>query len=186
MTGLRGAAIAVSAAITTAGLAACSSAASDAGSQPESSAASATNAAGRPSPLPTTSAPQPAPACGAGLQAGTGGVVQLFCDGTATLVLDAGATHRTLHGGSCVVAQGQLAVNAGAVVGPGYPAGRAKPDFVGILVEPRTVTVDAFTLTLDGRGGAVQSAQATLSGTSHLRATGSLPGVGPVAVDVDC
>lgn len=125
--------------------------------------------------------------CGSGVHAGSGGVVQVFCDGTATVRVTVGSAGRTLHGGTCAVSQGQLAVNVGAIVGVDYPPEKAKPDFVGILVEPRSSSVDAFTVFVGGDGGVVQDAKAMLSdGDRHLVLTGTVTPVGDVRVEVVC
>lgn len=153
-------------------------------------AGSPATSASRSSAAPTTApktAPAPAGGCGSGARAGSGGVVQVFCDGTATVRVTLGSSAHTLHGGTCAVSEGQLAVNVGAIVGVDYPVEKAKPDFVGILVEPRSSTVDAFTVFVGGDGGVVQGAKATLSdGDRHLVLTGTVTPLGDVRAEVVC
>lgn len=70
---------------------------------------------------------------------------------TATL----GSTTKTLTGGSCDQLAGMFEINAGtAIDSSAWPAGTAKPDYVGVIVDPATGKPSVLTARLDGVLGA--------------------------------
>ena len=132
------------------------------------SSTTAGNSAGSTS-LPATIASSPTTAavaggCGGGAQAGQGGILQLFCGGTGDAKITLGPASKELKGGTCVEQAGQFAINFGAVAGPDYPAGQAKPDYLGALVDNSTGALNAFTVSIDGTSsGVITNRTATVS-----------------------
>ncbi|MCU1344603.1 MAG: hypothetical protein JWL70_869 [Acidimicrobiia bacterium] len=100
-------------------------------------AGSATAQTAQDSPAPsstavTVPAPPSTTAC-TDRKAGKDGVTKLFCDGSASLDISAGARVATLQGGSCSESKGVITVNAGVAVGTGW-AGSSVPDYVSVDV----------------------------------------------------
>lgn len=122
------------------------------------------------------------------LTAGREGVIRTFCSGSATVSVTIGPTAKTFTGGTCDDSTGELAVNVGVVVGPDFPPGRAKPDYVGALIDVKSSHSSAFTARIDGMGGVVTDVRTTVSADRRsVRLRGPLPGTKDVAtVDVYC
>lgn len=102
----------------------------------------------------TGSTPTPGAATGCGTE-GQPGVLHVFCSGTATVTATLGSTTKTLTGGSCDQQAGMFEINAGtAIDSVAWPAGTAKPDYVGVIVDPATGKPTVLTARLDGVSGA--------------------------------
>ena len=68
----------------------------------------------------------------AGLTAGKGGVIRLWCDGTAKVTFDVGGTKGEIDGGTCSTEGGYFSLNAGVNIGPDFTG--KKPDYAGFLM----------------------------------------------------
>lgn len=102
----------------------------------------------------TGSMPSTGGAAGCGT-VGQPGVLHTFCDGTATVTATLGGTTKTLTGGSCDQLAGMFEINAGtAIDSSAWPAGTAKPDYVGVIVDPATGKPSVLTARLGGVLGA--------------------------------
>lgn len=153
-----------------------------------SKGASAPTASGGKATQTSETSASVASACG-DYKAGQGGIIQVFCGGPATAKVTMGTTTRDLTGGSCGEQAGGFGIDFGAVAGPAYPSGKAKPDYLGATIDDRSGAVIAFTINLNGTSnGLITNGTATISAdkkTATLTGT-QLQGGEAVRVDVSC
>jgi hypothetical protein len=115
----------------------------------------------KPPPAPTGTAPAAAgPVTCDGYTKGSGGVINVFCGGSAKADGTIGQTPFELHGGSCVHNITFMSVNVGVLVGPDF-AGDL-PDYFGIVLKPQPGPFDSASATIDAVG---DPHALTLSGT---------------------
>lgn len=126
--------------------------------------------------------------CGS-VQAGQGGIIQVFCNGPGDAKITMGSASKELTGGSCTEQSGQFAINFGAVAGPDFPAGQTKPDYLGALVEDGSGTLNAFTVIINGTSsGVIVNRTATVSADKKSATLKGqrLSDSAPVTVTVTC
>lgn len=98
------------------------------------------------------------------------------------------AASKEISGGTCSQQSDQLALNFGVVAGPDFPAGSAKPDYVGALVPNGSSSPQAFTVRVDGSGGNVVSSTVSVSADKKTVSLGGklLTTGDPVSVVITC
>jgi len=123
--------------------------------------------------------------CGA-FTRGSPGVLNAFCDGTATVTVTVAGEQHILRGGSCSISMTLFTLNAGALLSPSDT--RPPPDYVGLVssVQDGPFTNAVLSASLGGRSyllpqntGAVSAAggtfagMATVEGGEPVQVTGS-------------
>lgn len=149
--------------------------ASSAGGGPDSGASSTSGASGA--------------ACSHGLRPGTNGVVDIACDGPATVRITAGSVSASIAGGTCRRADTTWTVTAGVITQYGVYHGPP----VDVVSVAATVGKDAsIQAELGGKMVLVDSARFTLSAggkSAHVAGTSNRNADianAPVTVDVTC
>lgn len=106
---------------------------------------------------------------------GAPGVLNAFCDGTATVTVTVADAQYVLRGGSCSISRTLYTLNAGALLSPSDT--RTPPDYVGMVsqVQDGPFTNAVLSANLGGRSyvlgqntGEVSAAGGTFAGTATV------------------
>jgi hypothetical protein len=117
--------------------------------------------------------------CGS-FEAGKGGVVRTFCDGSASIKITLGGTVKTLTGG-------YYTLNFGTVVGAGFEG--EHPDYFGALLPDGGGPPEAVSVHVDGLGGLIEHATASVSADKqsvHIEGATSDKDPDPLVADATC
>ncbi len=118
---------------------------------------------------------------------GKDGVVRTFCDGPATAIVTIDGKSTTVKGGSCEMSGGMFSFNLGVVVSTGFPAGKTKPDYVGLMLMSASATEGEVTMTLNGQSELMASAEAKLAADKKsAKAHGTTLSKKAASVDIVC
>jgi hypothetical protein len=113
--------------------------------------------------------------CGA-FTRGAPGVLNAFCDGTATVTVTVAGEQHVLRGGSCLTSMTLFTLNAGALLSPSDT--RPPPNYVGLVspVQNGPFSDAVLSVRLDGRSyvlaqntGQVSQAGGDFAGTATLQ-----------------
>jgi hypothetical protein len=116
---------------------------------------------------------------------GKDGIIQVFCDGSATAGLTIGSASTKLTGGSCTDSNGYYAINFGAVAGPDFTGD--KPDYIGALFPEGTTTAQAVTVRAGGQGGTLTKLSSTVSDDQKsVHIEGTTTAGDKVTADIAC